>query len=637
MRRLLALAALLLALALPTAAQADERILRYISDVAVQPDASLLVTETIDVRAEGNQIRRGIFRDFPTRYREPNGRQVRVSFDLLGVTRDGRAEPHKLERISNGVRVRIGSPDVLLPPATYRYVIRYRTDRQIGRFKNYDELYWNATGNGWAFPIDEAVATLTLPKSVRFGQRSAYTGAQGSRDSHARIIADEHGKISWQTTGPLGSYEGLTVAAAFPKGVLPPPSDAQEARWWFADWAPVIAGAAALLLVLGYYFIAWKRAGRGPLAGTVVPLFSPPDHLSPAAMRYVSRMGSDDRTVAAALVDLGVRGKIRMEETEAGWFGKDKTRLRRQPGAEFTDLPSPEAGLAAELFIGGDEIMMEQKNYKRFQAARSTLNSRLKEAYEDVLFVRNWRWSLGGLAWSAALFGATAGVILIAEGDPVGSPILIVASGAFVIAWLLYRASLEGSGGLLLKIFAGAAAVVGIAAAAIMVPLALQTGRLLPLLLPLLSLPVVISAFWWMAAPTRDGRKVMDRIAGFKQYLSIAERQRLDRMHPPEADTPELFERYLPYAIALGVETRWAKRFQSVLEAASADPSRQQGFGWYSGSNSPWTNTSGFTRAIGASMAGAISSASASPGSKSGSGGGGFSGGGGGGGGGGGW
>ena len=637
MRRLLALAALLLALTLPGAAHADERILQYLSDVAIQPDASLLVTETIDVRAEGNQIRRGIYRDFPTRYREPNGRQVNVGFDLLGVTRDGQPEPHTRERMSNGVRIRIGSPDVLLAPGTYRYVIRYRTDRQLGRFERHDELYWNATGNGWAFPIDLAVATFRLPKPVRFGQRSAYTGAQGSRDSHARVITDEPGVIAWQTTAPLGSYEGLTVAAAFPKGVLPAPSDAQQARWWLADWAPIIAGAAALVLVLGYYYIAWKRAGRGPLAGTVVPLFSPPDSLSPAAMRYVSRMGSDDRTVVAALVDLGVRGKIRMEETDGGWFGKDKTRLVRLPDASFADLPEPEARLAAELFAGGDEIVIEQKNYKRFQAARTALGSRLKDSYEDVLFVRNWRWSLGGLAWFAALFGATAGIILIAEGDPVGSPILVVASGAFVVAWLLYRASLEGSGGLLLKIGAAAAAVVGVGAAAIIIPLALQTGRLLPLLLPLLSLPVVISAFWWMAAPTREGRRVMDRIAGFKQYLSIAERERLDRLHPPEADTPELFEKYLPYAIALGVETRWARRFQGVLEAAAADPSQRRGFGWYSGSRSPWTNTGAFTRTLGAGMVGAISSASASPGSRSGSSGGGFSGGGGGGGGGGGW
>ena len=128
---------------------------------------------------------------------------------------------------------------------------------------------------------------------------------------------------------------------------------------------------------------------------------------------------------------------------------------------------------------------------------------------------------------------------------------------------------------------------------------------------------------------------MLDRIAGFKQYLSITERERLDRMHPPE-DTPELFERYLPYAIALGVENRWADRFASVLAAAATQGGRQ-GFAWYSGSSDPWSNPGTFVNTIGSSLASTVSSASSAPGSSSGSGGGGFSGGGGGGGGGGGW
>ena len=129
----------------------------------------------------------------------------------------------------------------------------------------------------------------------------------------------------------------------------------------------------------------------------------------------------------------------------------------------------------------------------------------------------------------------------------------------------------------------------------------------------------------------------MDRIAGFEQYLSITEEDRLNAMHPPEK-TPELFERYLPHAIALGVENRWADKFAAVLAAAETDPSRQgNSFGWYSGSGNVWSNPSRFAGAMGASLASSISSASTAPGSSSGSGGGGSSGGGGGGGGGGGW
>jgi uncharacterized membrane protein YgcG len=628
--------ALLAALLLPSAARADERILDYSSEVAIQRDASLLVTEKIEVQAEGNEIRHGIFRDFPVRYADRLGKTVRVGFRLLSVSRDGAAEPHVLERQGNGLRIRIGSPDSEVPTGRHVYSISYRTTRQVGRFPEFDEFYWNVTGNGWRFPIDNAGVTITLPQPVRFGQRALYTGPQGSTASNAAVIAEQAGRISVRTTAPLGAFEGLTVAVAFPRGVLPPPSEAEQARDFFADWAPPMAGAAALALVLAYYFFAWRNAGRGPLAGTVVPIFAPPDELTPAAMRFVSRMASDSRTVSAALVSLGVRGKLRMVEVDGGWFGKDHVLLDRTD-SQLDGLPPEESALARRLFGAGTSIAMKQENYKTFQAAREAMAERLKDSYEDVLFVRNWRWSLGGLAIFVAAVGITAGVIAAAEDVPYAPPLLMLACGATIVAWLVYRASLLGSGGWGLKFAAGVLALVGLAATAVLFPLALQSGRLLPLLLPIVALPIVISAFWWMAAPTREGRKVMDRIAGFKQYLSIAEGPRLDRMHRPEADTPELFERYLPYAVALGVENRWAKRFQGVLEAASSDPSRQQGFGWYSGSNSPWTDAGSFSRTVGASLAGAVSSAASSPGSSSGSGGGGSSGGGGGGGGGGGW
>ncbi len=164
---------------------------------------------------------------------------------------------------------------------------------------------------------------------------------------------------------------------------------------------------------------------------------------------------------------------------------------------------------------------------------------------------------------------------------------------------------------------------------------ALQSGWWLPIAIPALTRPLVVSAFWWMSAPTKEGRVVLDRIAGFRQYLSIAERERLDRMTAPK-DTPEIFERFLPYAIALGVENRWADRFRGVLAAASVQ-GQAQGFAWYSGSGNPWDDAGSFVDDVGSSLASTISSASTAPGSSSGSGGGGSSGGGGGGGGGGGW
>ena len=138
-----------------------------------------------------------------------------------------------------------------------------------------------------------------------------------------------------------------------------------------------------------------------------------------------------------------------------------------------------------------------------------------------------------------------------------------------------------------------------------------------------------------MKVPTRRGRKVMDAIEGFRMYLATAEKERLNALHPPE-QTPELFEKYLPYALALGVEQEWSEQFSDVLMRASMSG---DGYAprWYSGNH--WHNYDAgeFSSKLGASLGSAISSSSSAPGSSSGSGGGGSSGGGGGGGGGGGW
>jgi hypothetical protein len=204
-------------------------------------------------------------------------------------------EPATVEPLSNGVRIRIGRADTLIDPGEHRYVIRYRTTRQIGRFAEFDELYWNATGNGWAFPIETAEARIRLPSPVTFLQHSAYTGPQGSTDSNAQVVVERPGEIVFRTTWPLAPFEGLTVAAAWPKGVVAEPDERTRLGWWLSDHGPPIVGGLGLIAILGFYYVAWQKAGRDPRPGTIVPLFSPPDDMSPAAMRYLVEMNADNR------------------------------------------------------------------------------------------------------------------------------------------------------------------------------------------------------------------------------------------------------------------------------------------------------------------------------------------------------
>jgi uncharacterized membrane protein YgcG len=628
----------------PAAAQDQpgqgERILSFLSDVTVRKDGDLDVAETIRIRSMGDVFRHGLLREFPTRY-EKNGRTVRVGFDVASVERDGHKEPYSSGSMDNGVQLKIGDADRLLTPGEHSYTIRYRTTHQLGFFGDYDELYWNATGTGWRVPIDMAEARVRLPAAAAFGQRAVYTGSEGSTEHDAAVAEERPGDILFRTTAPLGSYEGLTVAVAWPKGVVDAPRPPTAAQQWLAEKGPLAAAGLALLALCGFYFHAWRKAGRGPLPGTVVPLFSPPEGMSAAALRYVRRMGYDNRAFAAAIVDSGVHGKLRLVEEKGGFFSRGKTRIDKT--ADGADMAPPERAMLRKLFSSGDSIKMDNEKHTVFSLAQAALREGLQDAYLDTTFHLNkgWAWAGVVLMLGAMLFVAAVSTLTdpYAPGGAWMAPALGMALlGAALVVGTRSRLAAPGGNWFLLVIALGlgVGGAVMLSNSLIFAVDSAELRAVLAMLAPLLALPLVLSAFRWMAAPTKEGRKLMDEIAGFEKYLSVTEEDRLETLHPPEK-TPELFERYLPHAIALGVENRWASRFEDVLAAASADPGRQQSMGWYVGSDNAWSNPGRFASDMGSALTSTVASASTAPGSSSGSSGGGSSGGGGGGGGGGGW
>lgn len=187
-------------------AQPTERITDYAIEVDVRSDGSLEVLEHITVRAAGDQIRRGIYRDFPTRYRDRHGNAVVVDLEVLSVERDGRPEPWFTERVSNGVRINTGDDDYLPGlPDDFRFTLRYRTTRQLGFFASHDELYWNAIGTGWAFPIEAGRVEVRLPEPVPVDQMKAegYTGPQGAKGRAYTASVTGPGVAQWELSAPL--------------------------------------------------------------------------------------------------------------------------------------------------------------------------------------------------------------------------------------------------------------------------------------------------------------------------------------------------------------------------------------------------------------------------------------------------
>jgi uncharacterized membrane protein YgcG len=630
----LAFALLFLLSALAPAA-AVERIVLFVSDVVVERNGDLAVTETIRVEAEGREIRRGILRDFPTRYTRPDGSRVEVGFEVQSVTRNGETETWATEAMSNGVRVRIGNAARTLNNGQHEFVIRYRTTRQIGFFGDYDELYWNATGNGWTFAIDRAEARITLPEAVPFKQSAFYTGPQGAQGRDATVAEQQPGRIVFRTTRALPPRSGLTVAAGWQKGIVAPPSSTQQAGYWLVDNILIVLAVIGSALLFGFYAFAWFRVGRDPTSGTIIPMFGPPNGMSPAAVRYVDRMGFDDRGFTAAIINLGVSGHLRI-------VGNDKaSTLERVKGGR--EIAPEEKALATNLFRSRSSVQLLQTNHEVLGKAKTALSEGLTNAYLGKLFTNNYGWSGGGLLLLLALAGilvltAATGHRYTPAGGLIASlliplPFVMAGAGMTFGAWQRTVGSMWQLIG-------------GIVLLAIAVPLGLWAfssnapgpAHLIVPVVVYAAAAVTGLAFQWLKSPSVAGRKTMDDIEGFRLYLGTAEEDRLNAMDSPEK-TPELFERFLPYAVALDVQNAWAKRFAGVLAAAGATAAATA---WYVGSREWGSDPVSFADHLGSQLSQTISSASTAPGSSDsssggGSSGGGSSGGGGGGGGGSGW
>jgi len=566
MKKLLALLCMLL----PLVAQADERILSFQSDIRVMTDGIIEVTETIRVRAEGQRIKRGIYRDFPTDYEDRFGNEYHVSFEPLAVQKNGQPEPWHAQDIRRGVRVYFGSADRYLEPGEYTYRFRYRASRMLGFFDDHDELYWNVTGFDWAFPIDAASATVELAFDAPLAgiTAEAYTGPFGAQGKDYVSRIDSASRVYFESTRPLSAVNGLTIVVGWPKGFVEEPTDLQRFGWLLRDNANLLAAFAGFILLLVYYIPTWRQYGRDPEEGVIVTRYEPPQGFSPASLRYIRQMYYDDKVMTAAVVNLAVKGYLEISK-KSGTHS-----LKKVPSDALRPPLAPgEKELYEALFRDGDTVVLKDENHAVLGKARSDHKDSLKQDYKQHYFKTN-----GLLNIPAALIVIGATLLAFNVGRGPTMPVIGIVIVAFLT--LVFFATI-------------------------------------------------------MKRPTLRGRKLLDEMLGFKDFLEVAEKDELNLRNPPQK-TPELFETYLPYALALGVDQQWAERFADVLAAVKDPNGNPYKPSWYHGK---WNSSSlsRTTSKMSRGLSSAISSSVSPPGSSSGSGGGGSSGGGGGGGGGGGW
>lgn len=643
-------AALLSLAAVPAAAQEDpDRIPRFAADIVVQENGDFLVTEVIDFEVMPGSEKHGIYRDFPTNYRDALGFNTRVGFEVLEVSRDGAAEPYVLFEGSAGMRVRIGRENVLLQEGVHRYRLVYRTDNQLLFHSNRDEVYWNVTGNDWAHPIDQAEATVHLPPGAYPRENAAYTGYAGEdgRDYTKREESD--GTIVFATTRSLQPGEGLTIAVAFPKGYVAEPGFEARMAAALGDNLGLPVAVLGLLATFLYFYTRWRAVGRDPEAGIVVPRFEAPEGLSPAGTGYVwarcrGTAMARAKAFTVALTSLAIKGRLTIEED-----GKDYILEGRPREAEAAEagarLPAGEAAALSRLFPVGDERVEINGTYdSKIEAAAKKVMDALSREHAKVYFLHNtWHW-LGGLA--IALVGIAAALTL-QYGDIeylfiVGFGIVFIGGFTTPAALIAYKlAPLWGSvlrgemGHLPAALFASAFVVPFFIPALGSVYLIFEEFGLLLALTTAGQVALVVLFWFLMKAPTTLGREVRDAIEGYRLYLSVAEGDRLNMLTSEPKMTVELFEHHLPYAMALDVEKEWSRRFSKSADAATQEAA-QHSRRWYR-AHDRHRGLSSLAPALSSGLSRTLSSAATPPSKSGGSSGGGSSGGGGGGGGGGSW
>ena len=642
-RALLALSALLACVFSAFSARPQsERILDFHSDITLQEDSSLLVTETISVNSTGNQMRHGIYRDFPTRYSDSFGNKYVVGFEMLSALRDDAEEHFRVEDYANGKRIYLGEANTLLPPGQHSYTLSYRTSRQLGFFADHDELFWNVTGLGWGFPVDHASATVQLLPSIPADQvhLSGFTGPEHSFKSDL-TTASSDGSYTFTAMRGFRPHEGLTILLSWPKGYVAPPTFSEKLNYFFRDNRDALLLAVGLLVILVYYAFAWSAVGRDPAAGVIMPLYEPPPGLSPGAMRYLVEMGFDNKTFAAAILDMAVRGYLRITQ-------EFKTYTLTLTGKNDSVLTPDEKLIAAQLFDGRTEILLRPENHIVINAAQKSFSKSLKDSEERVYFVTNSRYLIPPIA-------LTVGIVILyflhQTGQKAGASLFLgfwLAFWTFAVSMLFLSVYARWRDVFLGGTFSGTAFAQAIFLTLFSIPflggevfgiIMLARTASISIVFFLLVAGIIHGTFvHLMKAPTFAGRRLLDQVQGFKLFLSAVDGDRLNRILPPE-QSPATFERFLPYALALNVEQAWAEKFSGVLSTAGTAPGSNGAAytpSFYSAASMNGFSGSSFASSFSSSFTTAIASSSSAPGSGGGGGSGG-SGGGGGGGGGGGW
>jgi len=534
-----------------------EKINSFNSYIYVQTDGRIIVEEQILYDFE-NEQKHGIFREIPIKY-QARGGNYNLRFKVLSVTdQGGLAYYYDVTYPGSNASIKIGDANVLVD-GQKNYYIKYEIDRAINYFTDYDELYWNVTGNNWPIAVGQSSAKVILPEKVKSDliKADCFAGLIGSNNkcsaSNIEDVSGSANSVSFFEKN-LNAGEGLTVVFGFPKGVVAEPSKWQNIR-------DITKDNIILLLPIATFFILfylWRKKGRDPEGrGTIIAQFDSPDNLTPAEVGTLMDESADNADISAEIIFLAIRGYLKITKIAGqGLFGKTDYILEKLKDGD--DLANFEKDLLRSIFDSKqDKKLSELKDnfYKDLARIKDKLYSDL---VDKGYFLSNPKKTRG---WYYA-----AGIVLAVAGFFIG-PMLLLGVFGF-----------------------GSIIVSGI---------------------------IILTFGHFMPARTLKGVYAKEYIFGLKEYVNVAEKDRIN-FHNAPSKNPAHFEKLLPFAMVLGVEKAWAKQFEGIYKTPPS---------WYNDPSGANFSTLIFINSLNSFSASAKSDLASSPSSNASGGGSGFSGG----------
>jgi uncharacterized membrane protein YgcG len=565
-----ATAFLLFALSVSPAAAKDRRLRNFQSEIVVLPNGTVDVTENITMQFIGGPWH-GINRFIPVEYTTSRGLNYSLFLDVKGITDDSGAKlRYETSRERHYLNLKIYIPDA--DNSTRIISIRYTVSDALKFLADHDEFYWNVTGDEWAVPIESAAAHVVFPQDTSGIRAKAFTGAYQSAGGDANVEILGTG-VDVRARDVLPMHEGLTLAVAFDKGAVKEPSAFDLfLRTLRSNWAFFIPIAAFFLM-----FWWWWTRGRDPRTRPIAAQYEPPDKLTPGEVGTLVDNSVDLRDITASIVDLAVRGYVTIEEKqESHLLGLTHSKtyafhLKKTAG-EWSSLKPHEQSLLAGIFTAGnagDTVSLDDLHNTFYTNIPDIKN----QIFGSLLGNGYYTHRPDSVRAAYLGFGLVAGVIGIGGG-----------------VWLARQLGMQ--------------------------PLSFIVSGIL--------MGLIICIFgWFMPARTQAGVRALEGVLGFEDFLLHVESDRFNRM----IKTPEMFEKFLPFAMALGVEKNWSKAFQGIY---TQPPDWYQG-GSFGPNFYPYmfaNNLNSMSTLAGTAMTSAPRSADTSAFGGSGSGGGGFEGGG---------